>query len=115
MSIDLITPECLHKDELQYQLQARGLSNEGSNVATLRSLLRSSRDIKENSDVLATNVIFKGPVSALSFCRQRLNLIKDLVENTDVADCSGFPSLCPSIATLSHSSSAFVTVCQTWV
>jgi hypothetical protein len=34
---------------------------------------------------LATNKIFKDPVSAFSFCRQRFNQIKDLVENTDSA------------------------------
>jgi hypothetical protein len=85
MSLDLITPEYLHKDELQYELEARGLSTEGSNVATLRSVFRTSRDLKENVDILATNKIFKDPVSALSFCRQRFNQIKDLVENTDLA------------------------------
>jgi hypothetical protein len=50
MSLDLITPEYLHKDELQYELKARGLSTEGSNVAILRSLFRPSRDLKENSE-----------------------------------------------------------------
>jgi hypothetical protein len=85
MSFDLIMPEYLHKDELQYELEARGLSTEGSNVANLRYLFRTSRDLKENSDILATNEIFKDPVSALSFSRQRFNQIKDLVENTDVA------------------------------
>jgi hypothetical protein len=85
MSLDLITPEYLHKDELQYELQARGLLTEGSNVAILRSLFRTSRDLKENSDILATNEIFKDPVSAFSFCRQHFNQIKDLVENMDLA------------------------------
>jgi hypothetical protein len=85
MSLDLITPEYFHKDELQYELEARGLSTEGSNVAISRSLFRTSRDLKENSDILATNEIFKDPVSAFYFCHQHFNQIKDLVENTDLA------------------------------
>jgi hypothetical protein len=80
----LVTPEYLHKDELQYELEARGLSTEGSNVAILGSLFRTSSDLRENSDILATNEIFKDPVSAFSFCRQRFNQIKDLVVNTDL-------------------------------
>jgi hypothetical protein len=83
LSLDLITPENLHKDELQYELESRGLSTEVSNVATLRSLFRTSRDLKENSDILVNNEIFKDPASVLSFCRQLFNQIKDLVDNTD--------------------------------
>jgi hypothetical protein len=59
MSLDSITPEHLHKDELQYELEARGVSIEVSNVATLRSLFRTSRDLKENSEILANKEIFK--------------------------------------------------------
>jgi hypothetical protein len=83
MSLDLITPEHLHKDEMQYELEARGLSTEGSNVATLRSLFRTLRDLKENSDILANNKIFKDPASVLSFCLQRFNQMKDLADNKD--------------------------------
>jgi hypothetical protein len=78
-------PEYLHKDELQYELEPRGPSTKGSKVAILRPLFRTSRDLKENSDILANNEIFKDPVSALYFRRQRFNQIKDLVENTDSA------------------------------
>jgi hypothetical protein len=83
MSLDSITPEYLHKDELQYELEARGVPTEGSNVATLRSLFRTSRDLEENSEILANNEIFKDPAYVLSFCRQRFYQIKDLVDNTD--------------------------------
>jgi hypothetical protein len=35
MSLDSVTPEHLHKDELQYELKARGVPIEGLNIATL--------------------------------------------------------------------------------
>jgi hypothetical protein len=69
--------------QVQYELEARGLSTEGSIVAIFLSLFRTSRDLKENSDILSSNEIFKDSVSAFSFCRQRFNQIKDLVEYTD--------------------------------
>jgi hypothetical protein len=87
-----LTAEHLHKDELQYELEARGVSIESSNVATVRTIFRTSRDLKENSATLANNEILKDPASVLSFCRQRFNQIKDLVDNTTL-----------------------VAVCQTWV
>jgi hypothetical protein len=83
MSVEIIMPEYLHKDELQYELEARGLPIEGLNVAALRSLFRTSRDLKENPELLATNERFKDPASILSFCHDRFNQIKDLVDNTD--------------------------------
>jgi hypothetical protein len=83
ISFEIIMPEHLHKDELQYELDARGLSTEGLNVAALRSLFRTSRDLKVNPELLATSEKFKDPASILSFCHDRFNQIKDLVDNTD--------------------------------
>jgi hypothetical protein len=83
MAEQLIMPEHLHKDELQYELEARGLSTEGLNVPALRSLFRTSRDLKQNSEVLTASERFKDPASIFSFCHDRFNQIKDLVDNTD--------------------------------
>jgi hypothetical protein len=76
-------PEYLHKYELQHELEVRGVSTEGLNVAVLRSVFRTSRDLKENAELLTNNEIFKDPASILSFCRDRFNQVKDLVDNTD--------------------------------
>jgi hypothetical protein len=83
MSFEIVMPEHLHNDELQYELEARGLSTEGLNVAALRSLFRTSRDLKKNPELLASSERFKDPASILSFCHARFNQIKDLVDNTD--------------------------------
>jgi hypothetical protein len=83
MSSDPTMPEYLHKDELQYELQFCRVSTEGLNVAALRSVFRTSRDLKENAESLTNSEKFKDPESILSFCRDRFNQIKDLVDNTD--------------------------------
>jgi hypothetical protein len=77
-----IIPEYLHKDELSYELEVRGISTEGLNVSDLRSIFRKSRDVKENPTACTSSEIFRAPDNVLIFCHQRFQLIKDLVENT---------------------------------
>jgi hypothetical protein len=47
-------PEYLHK-ELQYELEVRGVSTEGLNAAVLRSVFRTSHDLKENAELLTNS------------------------------------------------------------
>jgi hypothetical protein len=83
MSAEPTMAEYLHKNELQYELEFRGVSTEGLNVAALRSVFRTSRDLKENVELLTNSDKLKDPASILSFCRDRFNQIKDLFDNTD--------------------------------
>jgi hypothetical protein len=55
----------------------------GLDVAALRSLFRSSRDLKENSEVLTNSELLMDPVMIVAFCRDRFHQIRELVENTD--------------------------------
>jgi hypothetical protein len=79
-----ILPEYLLKDELQYELEARGVSTAGLDVAALRSIFRKSRHLKEDSVVLGNTDLLLDHEAVLVFCQDRLYQIKDLVENTDV-------------------------------
>jgi hypothetical protein len=74
-------PEFLHKDGLQYELEAHGVSTEGLNVAAFRSLFRTSRHLKENP-VLNSGMLMD-LASILSFCRDQFNQSKNLVDNAD--------------------------------
>jgi hypothetical protein len=83
-----IVPEYLHKDELSYELEVRGINTEGLNVSDLRSIFRKSRDVKENPAVCTNSEIFHALDKVLIFCHDRFQLIKDLVENTDCSSIS---------------------------
>jgi hypothetical protein len=78
-----IVPEYLHKDQLSYELEVRGISTEGLNVSDLRSIFRKSRDVKEDPTACTSSEIFRAPDNVLIFCQERFQLIKDLVEITD--------------------------------
>ncbi|XP_033607479.1 uncharacterized protein LOC111864806 [Cryptotermes secundus] len=56
MTSEPLLPEYLHKDELQYELAARGILTEWLNVAALRSLLRTSQDV-ENCTKLENTLV----------------------------------------------------------
>jgi hypothetical protein len=94
MSSEPILLEYLHKGELQYELEARGISTELLNLAILRSVFRSSHDLKENAVVLANLEILMDPTSILSICHNRFGQIKDSVDNT-ASSCINidFPSI----------------------
>jgi hypothetical protein len=87
-----ILPEYLHKDELQYELEVRGVPTAGLDVAALRSAFRKARHLKEDSVVLGNTHLLLDHEAVLAFCQDRLYQIKDLVENTDVCRISAdFP------------------------
>jgi hypothetical protein len=81
----VILPEYLHKDELQYELEVRGVSTVGLDVAALRSVFRKSRHLKEDPVVIGNTHLLLDHEAVLAFCQDRLYQIKDLVENTDVS------------------------------
>jgi hypothetical protein len=58
MELQPIVPEFLHKDELSYELEIRGINTEGYNVADLRSIFRKSREVKENIAACTNSDIF---------------------------------------------------------
>ena len=78
-----VVPEFLYKDELTYELEIRGIRTEGLNVAELRSLFRKSRQVMENLDACTSSDILLAPDKVVSFCLDRFQQIKNLVENTD--------------------------------
>jgi hypothetical protein len=80
-----ILPEYLHKDGLQYELEARGVSTAGLDVAALRSVFRKSRHLKEDPALIGNTHLLLDHEAVLAFCQGRLYQIKDLVENTDVS------------------------------
>jgi hypothetical protein len=80
-----ILPEYLHKDELQYELEARGVSTVGLDVAALRSTFRKARHLKEDPVVIGNTHLLLDHEAVLAFCQDRLDQIKDLVENTDAS------------------------------
>jgi hypothetical protein len=84
-----ILPEYLHKDELQYELEARGVPTAGLDVAALRSVFRKSRHLKEDPVLIGNTHLLLDHEAVLAFCQDRLYQIKDLVKNTDV---SRFPA-----------------------
>ena len=83
MTSEPMLPEYLHKDELQYELAARGISTERLNVAALRSLLRTSRDVEENTELLSSMKCLKDPAGTISLYREKFLQIRELVDNTD--------------------------------
>jgi hypothetical protein len=83
-----ILPEFLHKDELQYELEVRGVPTAGLDVAALRSAFRKSRHLKEDLVVLGNSHLLLDHEVVFAFCQDRFNQIKDLVENTDVCRIS---------------------------
>lgn len=83
MEPQTIVPEFLHKDELAYELEVRGINTEGLNVADLRSLFRKSREVEENPGACTNSDIFLAPNKVVTFCYDRFQQIKNLVENTD--------------------------------
>jgi hypothetical protein len=78
-----MVPEYLHKDELSYELEIRGINTEGLNVSDLRYIFRKSREVKENPGACTNSEIFFAPDKVLTFCHDRFQQSKDLVENTD--------------------------------
>jgi hypothetical protein len=88
MASTVILPEYLHKDELQYELEVRGLPTAGLDVAALRSVFRKSRHLKEDPVVLGITDLLLDHEAVLAFCQDTFNQIKDLVENTDVCRIS---------------------------
>jgi hypothetical protein len=83
-----MVPECLHKDELSYELEICGIHTEGLNVADLRSIFRKSREVKENPAACTNSDIFLAPDKVVTFCHDCFQQIKDLVENTDCSSIS---------------------------
>jgi hypothetical protein len=85
-------PEYLHKDELQYELEVRGVPTAGLDVAALRSAFRKSRHLKEDPLLLGNTHLLLDHEAVLAFFQDRYNQIKDLVENTDACRISAdFP------------------------
>jgi hypothetical protein len=91
MELQPIVPEFLHKDELPYELEIRGINTEGYNVADLRSIFRKSRDVKENVAACTNSDIFLAPDKAGAFCVECFQQIKELVENTDLSSVGTVP------------------------
>ena len=83
MTTEPVVPEYLHRDELEYELAVRGVPIEGLNVAALRALFRTSRDVEVNAEQFITTKGLKDTPTILSFCQDKFLQIKELVENTD--------------------------------
>jgi hypothetical protein len=87
-----ILPEYLHRDELQYEIEVRGVPTAGLDVAALRSAFRKARHLKEDPVVLGNTDILLDHEAVLAFCQDRFKQIKDLVESTDTCRISAnFP------------------------
>jgi hypothetical protein len=92
MSTEPLRPEYLHKEELQYELQARGVPVADLNVADLRPAFRAFRNTEVNQLLLKNNYIFLEPSKYVTFCSGKVTVLKDLVENTDpIRIASDFP------------------------
>jgi hypothetical protein len=110
MSTEPLRLEYLHKEELRYEFEARGVPVSGFIVADHRSGSRTFRDTELNVQLFKNIDIFLEPSKHVTLCSDKLVVLKDLIRNTDTAGIAAdFPLY---VHRLRHGMRALFTLCS---
>jgi hypothetical protein len=85
MSTKPLSPEFLHTDELQYQLQTCDIPVTDLGVAELPSAFGSSRDTEVNLPLLNNTDILLDSFKYIVLCSVKFKVLSDLIENTNTS------------------------------